>query len=762
MTNQNKQYNFYVLIKYLCFFVAFYVLGCANIEGLHPFMFGLFFCLVWCNQKIYILAPLYILASFLCFGDWVSIFSSLCTVGVLCIAYIFHYRFKRPFNVLLISLYAILGQFVNIYYIITIDGNVLSAVLTLILGILAMLAYIHFFQNLLMRGVRRRFQVTEAITGGVFLLALINGIYNLPFIGEYAVSTVVALLVLLGLWCFGAGTSVVLGIISGLGVAFATNSLIYIALFACWAMMASAMHSNKRIYSVMALILVDALMEIYFFPTFSFINLGAVLIGALLFLVVPSGVLQDLSNIIITDKENNAMSNLLNKERDSLYKRLQNLSLVFREMQTAFCKMTKQSITGEQIKTIVTSEVKRNVCNSCPNKSSCLRTFDEETDYALGSITNFAINRGKVNIIDVPASLSCRCGRLGAVLNEVNKQVLEYKERKNNQDSQNISKLVIAEQLFGVSQVMSNLAESVASRIEFDSILERQIIEMLGYHNILCIEAVVYKSHRSSYFASIVVRNKDIQKDEIVGVVGDVLAQPVQVAKIEPSKKTNFSVISLQIANAYDMVFGCAGAKKNGSIESGDTHSIMRIGADKYLMALCDGMGSGADAERNSSMAISLIENFYQAGFDSDVILNCVNKLMSTSGDESFNAIDIAVIDLVNGNCDMYKVGSPCSFVKQPNMTELVPAGALPLGILDELKPSTSARVLINGDMVVFLTDGVLDAFGDENILCEFIQSCETSNPQVLADAILNEGLKIYKFAPNDDMTVLVGRIYKK
>ena len=750
------------LFKYFCFFLAFYILNCASVSGLYPFCFGLFFCLVWCNQKVYILAPLYILASVLYFGDYFSIVCSGSTVLVMLIAYIFHYKFKRPFNTILICLYAILSQLVTLYFSITMNNDIINAVLTIIIGIVVMLAYIHFFQNLLLRGIRRKFQVTEAISGGIFLIALSNGIYNLPYIGSMAISVVVAFCLLLGVRCFGASVGLYLGAIFGIGVAFATNSLVYIALFACWAIVVSAMQSNKKIYACLGLILIDILIEVYFLPTYTFYNFGAVLVGVLLYLLLPNKVLEQISNIVINEKETNAMSTLLNRERDTLYKRLQNLSVVFKEMQNAFCSMTRQNLTSEQMQTQVVGKVKQNICSSCPNKSNCLRTFEDETNYALSNMANYAECRGKVNIIDVPTALSCRCNRLGAVLNEVNKEVLNYKDKRNIVESQNISRLIIAEQLFGISQVMQGLADSVASRIEFDAQKEKNIIETLGFNNILCIEAVVYKIKNYSYHASLVVKDCDIVDDTLIEVVGLILNQPMIITKKEPAKKPKFTIINMQLANTFDMVFGCSGAKKSGSTESGDTHSILRISADKFLLALCDGMGSGDTAEKNSSLAISLIENFYKAGFESEVVLGSVNKLLAQNGEETFNALDIGVVDLTNGNCDLYKVGSPCSFIKQPNETTLIPAGALPLGILDDLKPSVTAKVLVNGDMLIFLSDGITDAFEDEVLLRDYIDMCDTTNPQTLADAILNESLKLNQYAPRDDMTVLVGRIYRK
>jgi stage II sporulation protein E len=72
--------------------------------------------------------------------------------------------------------------------------------------------------------------------------------------------------------------------------------------------------------------------------------------------------------------------------------------------------------------------------------------------------------------------------------------------------------------------------------------------------------------------------------------------------------------VHLKPAPRYDVIFGVAGCAKEGKSISGDTHSLTGFRDDRFLLALCDGMGSGENAEKTSSTAISLVENFLQGG----------------------------------------------------------------------------------------------------------------------------------------------------
>ena len=84
------------------------------------------------------------------------------------------------------------------------------------------------------------------------------------------------------------------------------------------------------------------------------------------------------------------------------------------------------------------------------------------------------------------------------------------------------------------------------------------------------------------------------------------------------------------------------------------------------------------------------------------------------------------------------------------------------MGILDEIKPEVQSKILKNGDMVILVTDGIIDAVEDENALCNFINNINATNPQVMAELIVEYAMQQQGNLANDDMTVLVGRLWEK
>ena len=321
------------------------------------------------------------------------------------------------------------------------------------------------------------------------------------------------------------------------------------------------------------------------------------------------------------------------------------------------------------------------------------------------------------------------------------------------------SRVLIAEQLSGVSQIMKDLAGEVKRNVSFDCGREEAIISELSYNNIVCSDVVVYEQNADAVSATLVVKKTDSAKQKIVDVVSYICRQKMAAVAVESSKIRGWDVITLKTAPKFDAVFGTASCPKSTSRVSGDCYSIIRISEDKFLLALCDGMGSGEKAERTSSLAIGLVENFYKAGFNNEIILSSINKLLSLNRDEIFSALDVCVVDLRAGMADFIKLGAPQSYLKHKSEIEEISGGALPLGIVQDVTPMIVKKALKSGDFVYLFTDGISDSFPSEHALADFVNNQTSLNPQTLAEGLINHALTLAGGA-KDDMTVIVAKVF--
>ena len=259
--------------------------------------------------------------------------------------------------------------------------------------------------------------------------------------------------------------------------------------------------------------------------------------------------------------------------------------------------------------------------------------------------------------------------------------------------------------------------------------------------------------------ASVVVRNGDSEKPRIVDVVSKVCGSKMAVFESYPCSRPGYTVVNLKTAPKYDCLFGVSQKTKNGSKMSGDTYSIVKLDGDKILFAISDGMGSGEKAGQTSELSISLVENFYKAGFDNDLILSTVNKLLALHKEEIFSALDIAIVDEKNGLVDFIKMASPKSYILNEDQCQTIEAGALPMGIVEETKPLIKKQVISAKDFVILISDGISDSFENDEELKECIKSIKTKNPQEFADELLERALACNNGYAVDDMTVIVIKI---
>ena len=211
----------------------------------------------------------------------------------------------------------------------------------------------------------------------------------------------------------------------------------------------------------------------------------------------------------------------------------------------------------------------------------------------------------------------------------------------------------------------------------------------------------------------------------------------------------------------YQVAYAVASKNKNGSAHSGDTHSETKISGGKLLFAVSDGMGSGEKAKRISDVTLSLIESFYKAGLKSQSILPLVNKLLAINTDDSFSALDIAVLNLNDLRADFIKFGAPRGFLINKDGIKIIEGNTLPIGIIKELEPTIISTNLSDGDMLVLMSDGIADAFKSTNEILEFFKKLPALNPKNIADETLKEALKLNNEIALDDMTVLAFRVFK-
>ncbi len=215
----------------------------------------------------------------------------------------------------------------------------------------------------------------------------------------------------------------------------------------------------------------------------------------------------------------------------------------------------------------------------------------------------------------------------------------------------------------------------------------------------------------------------------------------------------------------FQVLYGIEKAVKGREAISGDNFSLYHCREGRFIAALSDGMGSGAEAYRESELVVDLLEQFLEAGFTKETAARMINSaLIVRSDDQVFSTIDVSSLDLYTGVCEFLKVGASTTFIRRENWVETISSTSFPAGVFHKLEPDISSKKLYDGDMVIMVTDGVMDALPaahQEAMMKDIIMEHDTGNPGELAAYILGRVRQYQDAEPVDDMTVLAVSLLK-
>lgn len=154
-------------------------------------------------------------------------------------------------------------------------------------------------------------------------------------------------------------------------------------------------------------------------------------------------------------------------------------------------------------------------------------------------------------------------------------------------------------------------------------------------------------------------------------------------------------------------------ASREAGVPSGDSHLCCMLEDGKLLALICDGMGSGDEAARESALAVRLLGRFLRAGASCALAVETVNALLlNRGGEDMFATVDLLVLDLATGEARFTKLAACPTLIARRGRILRVEGGRLPLGILEQVQPGLSTARLEPGDVLLMASDGVMDAAG--------------------------------------------------
>lgn len=746
------------ILIYALLFVCFLVLAKACIlEIMSPFSIAFAFALLLLKKNGVFVAFSYFVSNMI-FNltlDGLIVFAS--STFSIVLLWLFFKILKKKINLASCLIMTAISQAGYVYFNVYSTEKIVICAVSIFVSLCFVYVFKIAFQAIFVRGVQSRFTSDETVCFSAFCIAFFCGISNM-FSSFACVSVaLVALLVLLCSRSFSKTVTLCLSALAGLGFAFDSGSLVFMAIFVCFAIVSCLLCENKRVFSGIMILVCDALFGLFFnaYVSYNIFSVIPLFVVVLIFLFVPNKIFLMVKNFSFSYEGSLLSEFLILGEREKVKNRLLMVNGLFSEMQNEYRNLSIGSAERSGACEMLSEDLMLKLCERCPNKNFCKE--NQKVKQSLEKLFLFGMEKQKVTILDASNLIAEKCVSLSSVIAEVNSSLKQYFEYEKTIKENDQGKIMISEQLGSTAQIFKELAKTSFEEQTIDKVRSTFVQDELSRRNVVINECVVLTNSFGVKKVVLVVRNKDALSPEIANGLKAIFKIDFSLEERKMSKFSGWTIASFVPSEKYKLAVGFASNAKDNASVSGDTSGMVKIDNNRYLFAISDGMGHGEKANKIATDTLNLVENFYKAGFSSETIVSSINKILLPRAEDSFVTLDAMIVDLSEGVADFVKVGATISVVKSKNQCKMIYCDSLPLGITGVSAPQVQSVVLKEQDIVVLASDGVVDSFDKVEDFVSFVNNSTIMNIQMLADDILEEAESRTKHP--DDMTVIVLKI---
>ncbi|WP_019244497.1 MULTISPECIES: stage II sporulation protein E [Bacillus] len=618
---------------------------------------------------------------------------------------------------------------------------------------------------------RTRSLKTEEVVSIIILLASVMSgtigwtMYDLSL--EHIVSRYLVLV-----FCLAAGAAIgsTVGVVTGLIFSLASvASLFQMSLLAFAGLLGGLLKDGKKVGVSVGLLLATVLIGLYGEENTNLtITVYESLFAIFLFLLTPTYLIEKVAKHIPgTVEYSNEQQKYMRKMRDVTAQRVTQFSNVFEALSNSFLQMDEWNKEEEEVREFdyFLSYVTEKTCQTCPRKERCWAENFQMTYEKMSNIAVELNNNGQLsNKTERDWDKYCLKEKqvTAAISNELSFYHANQKLKRQVKDSRRL----VADQLRGVSEVMDDFAKEIQRERENHHLQEEQILETLGDFGVQLDHVEIYSLEQGNIDIDMTLpfyKGRGECEKLIAPMLSDILGENIVVASEDYDSQVGYCFANFRSIQKFIVSTGSAHAAKGGGLISGDSYTMMEIGAGKFAMAISDGMGNGERAHLESMETLQLLKKILLSGIEEKIAIKSVNSILSLrTTDEIFSTLDLAMIDLQDAKAKFLKICSTPSFIKRGDRVLKIESSNLPIGFMEEVDLDVVTEQLKAEDILIMMSDGIFE--GPKNIenmelwIKRKIREFQTDDPQEIADLMLEEVIRT-RGDIGDDMTVVVAKI---
>ncbi len=606
----------------------------------------------------------------------------------------------------------------------------------------------------------------KMICSFITMALVLSGINNVGILGVSIKNIFSVLIVLLLSYNQGIFVGGLTGILLGM-VAYISNVEMpfIIALLAVGGMLSGLFKELGKSGSIIGFILGNGIISFYVNGLgTSFLNYWEILFASLAFLGIYNKVDKILEGVFKPTSK--IKKEYENKKFELASNRLANMSELLESMADTFNNTLEERdvFSSSEIYNII-DNIYTGKCKDCENCQSCWEKQYYTTYYSL--FTTIGIlesdDEDKEKLIN---DVLENCENLQTMKTSIEEAYKCYKEKERFKKRLKEQRMVLIEQLQGLSKVVNDLNLDVYKNATFNEELEELLEKEIKDKRFDIKEVLVAQltGDDIEVYLEFGTNNTLDRIERVKRIVSDALGYPVTAdyafGSIESTNR--FKLIR---TNRYGALTKVSGIPKYDNEISGDNYTFGEIENTSYAI-ICDGMGTGDMASNESKAAIEILEKMLEVNIDRGMTVKTMNNILKTrSSEEIFTTLDLSFMDLYKGRLQFIKSGAPPTFIKRGDEVKVINSLSLPIGILNDVDFNIYEENIEDGDLVIMMSDGVLDCNKDtdspEKWMKSLIAGLQSQSPQSIADEILKIAKLFSKDEIADDMTVMVTKVWR-
>lgn len=613
------------------------------------------------------------------------------------------------------------------------------------------------------------FSIDEIVSIELFICLLIVGIGTLS-LNDISFRNIAAILFIIALAFIsdtnmGAGAGITMGIILG----FATGNLMEsIAIYGACGLVAGIFRESGKLFTALSFNIIFIIVTLYsgVFNSISFIE---ALVGTGIFLLIPKKIYNKISLEINKDKKVGHFSEVRFAEiKDELTERLKDFTEVLSIMGKSLNNLVGNDKLAIKNKgNALVENLSDRTCSDCDMRYMCWKRELHQTYNAFSDlIRNYENNSGTF-----PHELEKKCIKKYALVKNLEDIMNIYMVNETLKSRLGEGRKILSNHINNMSVTISEIVDEFGNELHLCTDVEKSIKKSLLKYGINFGSLICYNDKNGRIKIKMQMENcmgSQTCIKTVLPIISETIGKNMSIGSegCNINSKNNMCEIVIEEAPKYHINSHVAVATKEGEKFTGDSYSYGRTKDGNYITVISDGMGSGPEAGLESKVSVEIIEKFMEVGFDEKIAIDAVNAIMSIkfSEDEKFSTLDMNKIDLYTGNAKFMKVGAIESFIKRGNKVEVINSNTLPFGVLEEPDVDTVEKQVGNGDVIVSISDGILDVKNDGSFdttwLIEFLKSTKYRQPKDLSIAILEKAKELSGGKAKDDMTVVVSKVF--